>query len=377
MEVELRESPDSVKLFLSNNTPPNAAEEGAKIIVRAEEILLVVLVLIIWVAAIILFFNRWGKIRMLEPYQPKFQQNHRLSCPLAPLTSPVISTQQRMSFSKYNVSCFNDNIYSTVASPNPARRPRQNSVFVSSPTLAFLNPPRRAKSAMDIQHLVLNEKPQALTTYSSMLPMLSTSLPINKERKPSITVDRINVSGTRCRPLYTSAERPLLSRYYYTKNRRMSCFTEKLPRQRHFMSFDHPQSTDRKTSITIEKPSISFESPQESFENPSVIVESVCVSSNRSLASIKETTASSPARETATTPFTCKAFSRSLDTHSTSEKHKPKRMAVSLDVHTAESDCQEMKTFSEQGGKSHMITMDSDEIKLTAPFFENLESSDV
>lgn len=52
------------------------------IVVRAEEILIVLLVLILWVAAIALFFNRWGKIRMLEPYQPKFQQQHRSSCPL-------------------------------------------------------------------------------------------------------------------------------------------------------------------------------------------------------------------------------------------------------------------------------------------------------
>lgn len=50
------------------------------VVVRAEEALIVVLVLILWVAAIALFFNRWGKIRMLEPYQPKFQQQHRQSC---------------------------------------------------------------------------------------------------------------------------------------------------------------------------------------------------------------------------------------------------------------------------------------------------------
>lgn len=48
--------------------------------VRAEEALIVILVLVLWVAAIALFFNRWGKIRMLEPYQPKFQQQHRQSC---------------------------------------------------------------------------------------------------------------------------------------------------------------------------------------------------------------------------------------------------------------------------------------------------------
>lgn len=54
-------------------------------IVRAEEAIIVILVLILWVAAIALFFNRWGKIRMSEPYQPKFQQQHRASCPLVSL----------------------------------------------------------------------------------------------------------------------------------------------------------------------------------------------------------------------------------------------------------------------------------------------------
>jgi hypothetical protein len=34
----------------------------------------VLLVLLVWVAAIVLFFNRWGKIRMLLPYQPDYKQ---------------------------------------------------------------------------------------------------------------------------------------------------------------------------------------------------------------------------------------------------------------------------------------------------------------
>lgn len=59
--------------------------EGPKIIVRTEEVLIVLAVLLLWVGAIALFFNRWGKIRMLEPYQPKFQQQHRSSCPLVEL----------------------------------------------------------------------------------------------------------------------------------------------------------------------------------------------------------------------------------------------------------------------------------------------------
>lgn len=77
------------------------------VIVRAEEILLVALVLVIWVAAIALFFNRWGKIRMLEPYQPKFQQSHRASCPLSPPTTQV-SVQGRAQHQQGRCVCASD-----------------------------------------------------------------------------------------------------------------------------------------------------------------------------------------------------------------------------------------------------------------------------
>lgn len=42
--------------------------------IRGVEIGIVVLVLVVWIAAIALFFNRWGKIRMLLPYQPDYKQ---------------------------------------------------------------------------------------------------------------------------------------------------------------------------------------------------------------------------------------------------------------------------------------------------------------
>lgn len=42
--------------------------------IRGVEIGIVVLVLIVWAGAIALFFNRWGKIRMLLPYQPDYKQ---------------------------------------------------------------------------------------------------------------------------------------------------------------------------------------------------------------------------------------------------------------------------------------------------------------
>nr|XP_018914534.1 PREDICTED: uncharacterized protein LOC109042317 isoform X1 [Bemisia tabaci]XP_018914535.1 PREDICTED: uncharacterized protein LOC109042317 isoform X1 [Bemisia tabaci]XP_018914536.1 PREDICTED: uncharacterized protein LOC109042317 isoform X1 [Bemisia tabaci]XP_018914537.1 PREDICTED: uncharacterized protein LOC109042317 isoform X1 [Bemisia tabaci] len=41
--------------------------------VRGIEVGIVLMVLLVWVGAIILFFNRWGKIRMLLPYQPDYK----------------------------------------------------------------------------------------------------------------------------------------------------------------------------------------------------------------------------------------------------------------------------------------------------------------
>lgn len=68
-----------------------------------EEVLIVVAVLLLWVAAIALFFNRWGKIRMLEPYQPKFQQQHRSSCPLVEMEA--IPALKHPSFSRISMGC--------------------------------------------------------------------------------------------------------------------------------------------------------------------------------------------------------------------------------------------------------------------------------
>ena len=41
-------------------------------VVRPEELGIVLVVLLLWVAAITLFINRWGKIRLMEPYQVTF-----------------------------------------------------------------------------------------------------------------------------------------------------------------------------------------------------------------------------------------------------------------------------------------------------------------
>ncbi|XP_043493304.1 uncharacterized protein LOC122518429 [Polistes fuscatus] len=160
IEVVLEEAPDETVLAGSipselnasiefNSTYPGGIPETGTVVVRAEEALIVILVLFLWVAAIALFFNRWGKIRMLEPYQPKFQQQHRQSCTMVDMNAipdhPV-----------HQGSC--------VTSTTECWRPRQNSVFVGSSSggasLVAVDQetsPRRAKSAFDLQSLVLAE----------------------------------------------------------------------------------------------------------------------------------------------------------------------------------------------------------------------------
>ncbi|XP_038209856.1 uncharacterized protein LOC119830787 isoform X2 [Zerene cesonia] len=143
--------------------------DGSAIVVRAEEALIVAFVLLLWVAAIALFFNRWGKIRMLEPYQPKFQQQHRQSCVLAENTVSV-PPLHRASLSR---GCVSYDCGGTFSAYQPcgylSHRPRQNSVFVGSMggmALIPESPPRRSRSAADLP---------ALTTPSDHVPTTSRS----------------------------------------------------------------------------------------------------------------------------------------------------------------------------------------------------------
>ncbi|XP_055842264.1 uncharacterized protein LOC129909238 [Episyrphus balteatus] len=119
----------------------------------------------LWVGSIVLFFNRWGKIRMLEPYQPKFQQQHRSSCPLVDLDS--LHSHPRASVSRMSMgmmgnlnipackfATYNPTIYTKAYTPYV--RPRQNSVFVG-PQVVIQKPPRKTRSAMDIHSMVLDE----------------------------------------------------------------------------------------------------------------------------------------------------------------------------------------------------------------------------
>ncbi|CAL8083430.1 unnamed protein product [Orchesella dallaii] len=186
--------------------------------VRGEEVGIVIVVLLLWVGAIILFFNRWGKIRMLEPYQPKFCENHRPSCPMAEVTTGNHPVCNERAFSKFNLSTemlasphFVKCNYHGIPASDPIpgfsgisttmmpggglaipgagfptggstgmlsnhrnsfmmnhqhhHRPRQNSVFVTSPSsqvsfygsdTTLKNMSRKTKSAVDLPTLVLS-----------------------------------------------------------------------------------------------------------------------------------------------------------------------------------------------------------------------------
>lgn len=152
-----------------DSPPPLGVGGTSPIIIRAEEALIVLLVLVLWIAAIALFFNRWGKIRMLEPYQPKFQQQHRSSCPMVDINGPI--GLQHRTCSKFNVNYIGESVHTQ-------NRPRQNSVFVGSSTAMVtlpMNPPRKTKSAMDLQTMVLAESSPGFCRAALPVTTMSTA----------------------------------------------------------------------------------------------------------------------------------------------------------------------------------------------------------
>lgn len=77
---------------LASIMPPHPEDlgTGSSITIRGEEVGLIIGVFMLWFGAIALFINRWGKIRSLEPYQPKFNEEHRPSGPVCdPAHAPL------------------------------------------------------------------------------------------------------------------------------------------------------------------------------------------------------------------------------------------------------------------------------------------------
>ncbi|CAL1294979.1 unnamed protein product, partial [Larinioides sclopetarius] len=118
-------SPDATQndSWIQKGDPSQLEEETpAPFTVREEEVVIVVLVLAVWVFVIVLFFNKWGKIRMLEPYQPQYHSH------------PVIPSRLPLNDALAPLERFNLE-FGAANTPYHLHkmRPRQNSVFVGSP----------------------------------------------------------------------------------------------------------------------------------------------------------------------------------------------------------------------------------------------------
>lgn len=124
----------------ANGSGGGSLAAAARPVVRDEEIVIVVLVLSVWLAVILLFFNKWGKIRMLEPYQPQYQEPE--SPPVLQVKSSVLERELRRLSSNVNGGA-----------AARLQRLRHNSVFVGSQILVPMS--RRVKSAEDIKSMVL------------------------------------------------------------------------------------------------------------------------------------------------------------------------------------------------------------------------------
>ncbi|KAM7291294.1 hypothetical protein ISCGN_027867 [Ixodes scapularis] len=148
-----------------------AAPSSSRPVVRDEEIVIVVLVLMVWVAVILLFFNKWGKIRMLEPYQPQYQREPQFSTSSSLGPPPVLlKTTGAVERELRRLSSVASNYYvGGVAATGASRlhRVRQNSVFVGSQILVAPLP-RRYKSAEDIKSMVVQIEHQASTQSTAL-----------------------------------------------------------------------------------------------------------------------------------------------------------------------------------------------------------------
>ncbi|CAH1185392.1 unnamed protein product [Phyllotreta striolata] len=102
--------------------------------VRGVEIGIVLLVLFVWIAAIALFFNRWGKIRMLLPYQPDYK-HEQLKVPGTAACAAAVASGNTCTHNSGDHIC--QQVFhsqnSIHAQPPRRARPRMNSaIFVSN-----------------------------------------------------------------------------------------------------------------------------------------------------------------------------------------------------------------------------------------------------
>lgn len=191
--------------------PPISKNPQQNIQVRGVEVGIVLLVLVVWIAAIALFFNRWGKIRMLLPYQPDYKEQLKVpgsgACAVA-AGGPCPGQQHGSS-----QGCPQHHHWSShqhfdldqwpSPSSHPASRPRVNSaVYISSAVgagghdseFSRLKPFRselwqRSRSAENIPlsgmdtHQLPHHSAGCTNVIPTVLPVLSVSRPSPPEQE--------------------------------------------------------------------------------------------------------------------------------------------------------------------------------------------------
>lgn len=199
---------ESHRFRLSNLNRPihtDPEKKSNEFSVREDEVVIVVLVLAGWIGCLLLFFNKWGKIRMLEPYQPAYHSSeayhssvHSIhpktsrmnTCASTNVPSHMQSAESRASliaperdFVQHHPHCSGvsaPGLYHCVSAttyPHSQYRARLNSVFVGSPYHRnSLTPepspgmPRKVKSAEDLKSLVVQ-----ITHHDHQAPSTSTA----------------------------------------------------------------------------------------------------------------------------------------------------------------------------------------------------------
>nr|XP_023011558.1 uncharacterized protein LOC111501873 isoform X1 [Leptinotarsa decemlineata] len=157
--------------------------------VRGVEIGIVLLVLIVWVAAIALFFNRWGKIRMLLPYQPDYKQE-QLKVPGTAACAAAVATGAACTHTSGEHIC--QQIH---AVPPRKPRPRMNSAIFVSNSGPGLDPKeffrrhgsvsRLCRKARSVDNISLEEKHFGLPQLSISGP----SPPEDEEKEVEVDAD--------------------------------------------------------------------------------------------------------------------------------------------------------------------------------------------
>lgn len=155
----VRGAHDTQGSFHKLPSPPTVSVGTAK--VRAEEIGLVLLVLMLWMGAITLFINRWGKLRMLEPYQPAYTAPVQPPRP-TPQVGPCINIQSTSDLALAESGSASGRCEWGV--PGSYGRGSLAGGYLGmsrSPSclsVRQLDPTRKVKSAVDLVSLVMQEK---------------------------------------------------------------------------------------------------------------------------------------------------------------------------------------------------------------------------